>query len=304
MAMKDKWSGFMKKVNNQFSSSGNFKGQGRVLGSSSSEPVNPIHTRPSQTQTPLPKPIPSSSSSSYSDSKPYFPSKPTNSYQNKPVSIDDRKPENGFYPYGSLITSSKVSKNGFTLDMLECPISGAPYRTKEEVSKHVEICVDTNPSDRKYGDIDTESNMNEFEDSSRAQLEVCVGSYLSGNPPEGSVQVVLRLLRNIVKEHGNDKFRKIRMSNPKIREPIREVSRGVELLEHVGFVLNEEGGEMFVVMDVPKKERIASINRVIMLFEPGKTDDVKTSDSEKEEKVEPKKIDIHVNEYTWILPFN
>ncbi|GMJ04469.1 plant UBX domain-containing protein 2 [Hibiscus trionum] len=288
MAMKDKWSGFMKKVNNQFSSSGNFKGQGRVLGSSSSEPVNPIHTRLSQTQTPPPPP---SSSSSSSDSKPSLPSKPTNSDQNKPVSTDDRKPENGFDPYGSLITSSKVSKNGFTLDMLECPICGAPYRTEEEVSEHVEICVDTNPSDRKHGDIDTESNRNEFEDSSRAQLEVCVGSYLSGNPPEGSVQVVLRLLRNIVKEPGNDKFRKIRMSNPKIREAIGEVSGGVELLEHVGFVLNEEGGEMFAVMDVPKKERIALINRAIMLFEPGKTDDVKTSDSEKEEKVEPKKID-------------
>ncbi|KAL4318700.1 hypothetical protein GQ457_18G023220 [Hibiscus cannabinus] len=289
MAMKEKWSGFMKKVNNQFSSSGNFKGQGRVLGSSSSGPVNSILTRPSQAQTPT-------SDSSSSNSKPSLPSKPTNSDRNKPVSTDDieptPKPENGFDPYGSLITSSKVSKNGFTLDMLECPICGAPYRTEEEVSEHVEICVNTDPSDRKGGDIDTESNRNEFEDSSSVQLDVCVGSYLSGNPPEGSVQVVLRLLRNIVNEPGNDKFRKIRMSNPKIREAIGEVSGGIELLEHVGFVLNEEAGEMFAVMDVPKKETITLINRTITLLEPGKTDDVKTSDSEKEEKVvEPKKID-------------
>ncbi|KAE8710299.1 Plant UBX domain-containing protein 2 [Hibiscus syriacus] len=294
MAMKEQWSGFMKKVNNQFSSSGNFKGQGRVLGSSSSGPVNPILPCPSQTRSLSPKPVPQSSSSS-SNSKPSLPSKPINSDQNKPVSTDDikptRKPENGFDPYGSLITSSKVSKNGFILDMLECPICGVPYRTEEEVSEHVEICVNTNPSDRKGGDTDTELNRNEFEDLSRDELEVRVGSYLSGNPPEGSVQVVLRLLRNIFKEPGSDKFRKIRMSNPKIREAIGEISGGVELVEHVGFVLKEEGGEMFAVMDVPRKERITLIKRAITLLEPGKTDDVKTSDSEKEEKVEPKKID-------------
>ncbi|KAK8567520.1 hypothetical protein V6N13_105484 [Hibiscus sabdariffa] len=289
MAMEEKWSGFMKKVNNQFSSSGNFKGQGRVLGSSSSGPVNPINARPSQAQTASRKPVPppsSSSSSSSSNSNPSLPSKPTTD-NTEPT----RKPENGFDPYGSLITSSMVSKNGFTLNMLECPICGAPYRTEEEVSEHVEICVNTNSSDRKGGDTDTESNGNEQKESSRVELEVCVGSYLLGNPPEGSVQVVLRLLRNIVKEPGNDKFRKIRMSNPKIKEAVGDVSGGVELLEHVGFMLKEDGGEMFAVMDVPERERITLINRAIMLLEPGKTDDAKTSDSEKEEKVEPKKID-------------
>ncbi|KAE8699020.1 Plant UBX domain-containing protein 2 [Hibiscus syriacus] len=79
MPMKEKWGGFVKKVNNQFSSSGNFKGQGRVLSSSSSGPVNQIPTCPSQAQTASPKPIPpqSSSSSSYSSNSNPLPSKPT-----------------------------------------------------------------------------------------------------------------------------------------------------------------------------------------------------------------------------------
>ncbi|XWS69374.1 hypothetical protein CRYUN_Cryun04dG0173600 [Craigia yunnanensis] len=226
--MKDKWKGFMKKVNNQTpsssSSSGKFKGQGRVLGSSSSGP-------------------------------PFLPSKPPNSDQKKPSSTiipgPTCKAGNRFDPYGSLITSSKVSKNGFTLNVFECPICGASYRSEEEVSIHVETCVNTNSSDRKGSGGDSGSNENELEES-RSEVEVCVGSFLSGKPPEGSVEVVLRLLRNIVKEPGNDKFRKIRMSNPKIREAVGEVTGGVELLEVVGFELKEEGGEMWAVMEVPK----------------------------------------------------
>ncbi|XVF02894.1 hypothetical protein REPUB_Repub04eG0214200 [Reevesia pubescens] len=300
--MKHKWKGFMKKVNNQISSSsspsGKFKGQGRVLGSSSSEPVNPNLTRPTQTQTPTPKPIPSSCSS---NSKPVLPSEPSNSDQNKTSSTNNpkqtRKTENRFDPYGSLITSSKVSKNGFTLNVFECPICGASYRSEEEVSIHVETCVITNSSDRKGGDGDLRLNGNQLEES-RNELEVCVGSFLSGKPPEGSVEVVLRLLRNIVKEPGNDKFRKIRMSNPKIREAVGEVAGGVELLEYVGFELKEEGGEMWAVMEVPKEEQISLINKAIMLLEPGKIEQLKKSENippaapaEKEESLEPKKID-------------
>ncbi|OMO60677.1 hypothetical protein CCACVL1_23962 [Corchorus capsularis] len=299
--MKDKWKGFVKKVNNQFSSSssGTFKGQGRVLGSSSSSsgPVNPILNRPTQTQAPTPKPIPSSV-----NSKPSLPSKPSISDQNKPTSINNPEPTrqtaNGFDPFDSLITSSKVSKNGFTLNVFECPICGASYRSEEEVSIHVETCVNTNSSDRKgNGDGVSGESENELEES-RSELEVCVGSFLSGKPPEGSVEVVLRLLRNIVKEPGNDKFRKIRMSNPKIREAVGEVAGGVELLELVGFKLKEEGGEMWAAMEVPKEEQISLINRVIVLLEPRKTEEAKKSENlpsaapaVKEINVEPKKID-------------
>ncbi|XP_022732872.1 plant UBX domain-containing protein 2-like isoform X2 [Durio zibethinus] len=300
--MKDKWKGLMKKVNNQFSSSssssGKFKGQGRVLGSSSSGSVNPVLTRPTQSQTPNPKPNPSSSSS---NSKPVLPSKPPNTDQNKPSSINNpgpiRKTENGFDPYGSLITSSKVSKNAFTLNVFECPICGASYRSEEEVSIHVETCVNTNSLDRKGLDGDSGSSENELE-KSRSELEAFIGSFISGKPPEGSVDVVLRLLRNIVKEPGNDKFRKIRMSNPKIREAIGEVAGGVELLEFVGFELKEEGGEVWAVMEIPREEQISLINKTITLLEPGKIEQLKKNENiapaapaEKEESVEPKKID-------------
>jgi UBX domain-containing protein 6 len=126
---------------------------------------------------------------------------------------------------------------------------------------------------------------------------------LSGKPLEGSVEVVLRLLRNIVKEPANAKFRRIRMGNPKIREAVTEVAGGVELLEIVGFGLKEEGGEMWAILEeAPKEEKIGLINKVIGFLEPRKEEqeepraEAKPSDApaETEEQVEPKKVDRQV----------
>ncbi|XP_050234489.1 plant UBX domain-containing protein 2 [Mercurialis annua] len=282
--MKDKFKGFVKKMNTQLSSSsssGKFKGQGRVLGSSSSsEPTNsnPIHARYSQPVNP--KPIPKNSSSSSSSNSKSLPQKtvPTSVNNSNP----SRKPADGFDPFDSLITNGERSKNGYSLNVFECPICGQPFRSEEEVSEHVETCVNHNHNN------DGENGEN------GSELESCVHVYLSGKLPDGSVEVVLRLFRNIVKEPENAKFRRVRMSNPKIREAVSEVAGGVELLEFVGFELREESGEMWAVMDVPDEERVRLISKVIGLLEPRKVEEqvVKVEDNKSsEELVEPKKID-------------
>lgn len=277
--MKDKVKGFMKKVNNPFtsSSSGKFKGQSRVLGSASSGPVNPIPARYSHPQTHAPQRNPSSSSSSSvapTNSKP-LPQKPLNSDQNKHSSTNspdpDRKPANGFDPYDSLITSGKRSQNGYSLNVFECPVCGISYRSEEEVSAHVESCLNSNSAD-KNGDADV-SRLADDGSETKTEVEACVRAFLSGNPPEGSVDVILRLLRNIVKEPENPKFRKIRMSNPKIREAIGEVGGAVELLEFLGFELKEEGGEICSMMGAPSEKGISLISKAIALLEPRKTEE-------------------------------
>ncbi|XP_020534951.1 plant UBX domain-containing protein 2 isoform X2 [Jatropha curcas] len=258
--MKDKFKGFMKKVNTQLqsSSSGKFKGQGRVLGggsgsSSSSGPVNPIHTRYSQPVNPKPTPDPPSLNST-SNCKP-LPQKTTNFEQIKPDSVNNPTPNRnsggGFDPFDSLITT-----------------------------------------------VDGENELVESSGKSELQASV-VDAYLSGKTPDGSVQVVLRLFTNIVKEPDNAKFRKIRMGNPKIREAITEVAGGIELLEFVGFELKEDGGEMWAVLEVPDEERIRLINKVIELLEPKPVKDEASKIQDKpsvasagtKEQVEPKKID-------------
>ncbi|TYH84159.1 hypothetical protein ES332_D02G180000v1 [Gossypium tomentosum] len=277
--MKDKLKGFMKKVNTQFSSSssssGKFKGQGRVLGSSSSSgPVNPILTRPS----PIPNPA-------------LLPPHPILS----PFCLLNHRFLIKTSPVPTLILNQITKRE---VGLIPTTHSSLLARSEEEVSIHVETCVNnTNSLDRKGTDDESGSNETALEES-RGEVEVRVSSFLSGKPAEGSIEVVLKLLRNIVKEPGNDKFRKLRMSNPKIREAIGEVAGGVELLEFVGFELKEEGGEMWAVMDVPKEEQISVISKAIMLLEPGNMEKFKKSENisptaspEKEETVESKKID-------------
>ncbi|EEF36407.1 nucleic acid binding protein, putative [Ricinus communis] len=295
--MKDKFKGFMQKVNSQLSSSsssGKFKGQGRVLGggsssssSSSSGPINqnPIHAPYSQSTHPKPTPNPSISKSLPQQT-------PTSDQnQNKANLIPNPKPADGFNPFDSLITTGERSQNGYSLNVFECPICGQPFGSEGEVSIHVESCVDNNKNSSALVD-----GGNEYSGSG---LQACVSAYISGKPREGSAEVVLRLFTNIVKEPENAKFRKIRMSNPKIREAVSEVAGAVELLEFIGFELREEVGEMWAFMEVPDEERVRLINKVIRLLEPRKIERqvVKAEDKPSvapagtEEQVEPKKID-------------
>ncbi|KAF3432136.1 hypothetical protein FNV43_RR26875 [Rhamnella rubrinervis] len=308
--MKDKVKGFMKKVNNPFSSSssssssGKFKGQGRVLGSSSSGPSsNPILSRPSQ-PTPQSKPIPSSNSSSAAslDSKPSSQKAQISDQSGSQLSNNsnaDRKPGNGFDPFDSLITTGKRSKNGYSLNVYECPICGKPYGSEEEVSVHVDSCVNNSVENDRVDNGASGLPTNGGE-SSHSELEICIGTFISGKPPTDSVEVVLKLLSNIVREPENAKFRKIRMSNPKIREAIGEVAGGVELLEIVGFELREEEGDMWAAMEVPSEERIGIIKQAIELLEqpkvqePQKTKSSSPESVEADEKIEPKKIDRQV----------
>jgi len=284
--VKDKMKGFIKKVNNPFtsSSSGKFKGQGRVLGSSSSTPANPISTptptpRPSPSQNPNPKP------------------KPTPPIASDQSKIDKpRKPADGFDPFDSLVTSSQRSQNGYSLNVYECPICKQPFRSEDEVSEHVESCL-SNPIENDDDDDDEKFKESEVSESN-TELEICIGTYVSGNPSEGSVDIVLKLLKNIVKEPENVKFRKIRMGNPKIKEAVGEVIGGVELLSLLGFELKEENGETWALMEVPTEEKVNLIKKAIVLLEPQlvpkRENLTPTVSAEKVAEAEPKKIDRQV----------
>ncbi|GMN38486.1 hypothetical protein TIFTF001_007717 [Ficus carica] len=305
--VKDKVKGFIKKVNNPFSSSssGKFKGQGRVLGSSSSAPFNPVPYRPSpipqskplsSASNPLSKPL--SAASNSTPKPPNSPKKSTVSDRTRFDSLNspnpDQKPANEFDPFDSLITSGKRSRNGCSVEVFECPICGQSFRTEEEVSEHVESCVNGDSDNNRVEN----GGSNDKNDSLESDLEACVGAFLSGELASGSVEVLLKLLSNIVREPENAKFRRIRMGNPKIKEAIVDVTGGVELLEFVGFELKEEDGDLWAAMEVPPEERIRLIKRAIRLLEPQKVQEPeRISESkpvasvEEEEKAEPKKID-------------
>ncbi|KAL1556537.1 plant UBX domain-containing protein 2 [Salvia divinorum] len=279
--VKDKMKGLMKKVNNPFtsSSSGKFKGQGRVLGSSNTSSPSP----PPPSQSVL-------SSSSLSNSKPSNPMVNTIS-EHKSENIEPgprmnpkahEKPENGFDPFDSLVTTGKRNPNGYSLRVFECPVCGGGYASEEEVSTHVESCLGR----AELGSSDKEA------DGVRNQLQSCVSAYTSGKLNDGSVEVLIRLLRNVVKEPENAKFRRIRMENPKIKEAIADVPGGVELLECIGFELKEEGSEIWFVMKEPSKEQLVLVKNAVLLLEPKKLEDLPPTAPVKFDKpIERKPVD-------------
>lgn len=314
--MKDKVKGFMKKVNNPFtsSSSGRFKGQGRVLGSSSSSSattgtVNSIPNRRIPGLDSSKKnvtPANSSNSRALSQKPSSNPSdkeieRPSNYVSDKNVqsrtgansnSEENARTRTGFDPFDSLITSSNRNPNGYSLNVFECPVCGRGYGTEEEVSGHIEHCLSLSSSGAVEQSLDGKNGLD-----LKSELETCVGAYVSGKPSEGSVEVILKLFKNVIKEPDNAKFRKIRMGNSKIKEAIGDAAGAVELLECVGFKLEEESGEMWAVMGVPSQDMLTSIKNVVSLLERPNGEELsstapeKVDETEKLKDIEPKEVD-------------
>ncbi|KAK7370014.1 hypothetical protein VNO80_12064 [Phaseolus coccineus] len=298
--MKDKVKGFMKKVNNPFSSSssGKFKGQGRVLGSSST-PANSNPTpRPIPSLNPNSKPSSSNPKLTSTSPKPSPHDREPNRSTEKP-----RKDGDGFDPFDSLVTNSNRSRNGYSLNVYECPVCKQPFGSEEAVSEHVDGCLSNLVEREPIGDDGNGVSEGEGGSNANGELEVCVGTYISGNPSEGSVDIVLKLLRNIGREPENVKFRRIRLNNPKIKEAVGDIAGGVELLSFLGFELREENGETWAVMEVPREEQIKFIKEAIALLEsqlvqqqgpPKGEDSASANSAQRGAKAEPKPVDRQV----------
>jgi UBX domain-containing protein 6 len=82
------------------------------------------------------------------------------------------------------------------------------------------------------------------------------------------VEVVKRLLGNLLSDPRNDKYRKVRLGNPRIKESVADRECGVDLLEAVGFRVADKGGELFAVMDeVPGDARLGWIRQAVLLLQ-------------------------------------
>lgn len=62
-----------------------------------------------------------------------------------------------------------------------------------------------------------------------------------------SLEVLAKLLRNVVVNPGEEKYRRIKLSNPKIKTSIQEVKGGLETLKAMGWVQDPEDEDMLFV---------------------------------------------------------
>jgi UBX domain-containing protein 6 len=148
------------------------------------------------------------------------------------------------------------------------------WKTEAEVSAHVEECLsaastaaslDESSSDGARGD---HSNSPPVESTQQQELGEAVSMLLSGGPSNATLDVFVRLLRNILSDTKAEKFRRVRLSNPKIRDTVGMALGGVEFLESVGFNLIADGDEVVAVMDEPSESQIEIIKQAVVLLDP------------------------------------
>ncbi|CAA6664818.1 unnamed protein product [Spirodela intermedia] len=279
--VKDKMKGLFKKVNKTFSapsSSGRFQGQGRVLGSVADAGEQPA-------VSPLVQRFSAPSNSRPNPQKAARPAGSATKVDPKPSRAFD------FSPWDPLISSGKRTVNGSSPEVFQSHGGSRLSSSEEEITSRVESgfagngSVESWPDDRDRAEIEA-----------RDDVAARIGEFVSSEPPKESVEVVLRLMKNVVREPDNDKFRRIRMGNPKIKQAVSAVNGAVELLECVGFRLEDEEGETWAKMDFPEEKQISLIKEAATLLERWTTADSTTTPSAAttEKLPEKEKIDRHV----------
>ncbi|KAF0915615.1 hypothetical protein E2562_037469 [Oryza meyeriana var. granulata] len=193
---------------------------------------------------------PDSSSSSSRPSNP-SPSKPAP--RPGPRREAAARPSSGFAPYSPLIsTSSRRTDPPAAAGMgaredgaVACPSCSEAFPSELAVSDHLDGCL-----------------------AAAGGARPRAAAYLAGDPPAASVEVVKKLLGNLLADPRNDKYRRVRLGNPRIKEAVADREGGLDLLEAVGFRVVDEGGELFALMDeTPEDARLGGIRQAVLLLE-------------------------------------
>eukprot|EP00249_Psilotum_nudum_P014510 c24858_g1_i1 orf=476-2152(-) len=177
-----------------------------------------------------------------------------------------------FDPFSSQIGKYSNS-NVSSPNMFQCPVCENWWRSEEEISTHVDDCLRASrskPSTNSENDAketDEISIQSKSFENADEEIQSATGVLLSGGPSSDTLDVLIRLLRNIVNSPASEKFRKIRMGNPKIHDTLGTAIGGVELLESLGFCLTTEGDEIWAKMKLPSESQVTAIEQVITKLE-------------------------------------
>lgn len=201
---------------------------------------------------------------------------------------DQTKISTGFDPFSSHIGSLSSSANSDGLQMFQCPVCGSWWRTEKEVNAHVDECLSQSASTSSEDVTNTNSNIG------KEKTNVALGVLLSSGPSSDTLDVIVRIFCNIVNSPESEKFRKIRLSNPKIHDTVGMALGGVELLEAVGFDYHTEEDEIWVVMGSPSADQIEVMKGVISELEACILGPSKEAQSSKETTMVHRKVDRQV----------
>ncbi|CAK9231356.1 unnamed protein product [Sphagnum troendelagicum] len=229
--VKGKAKDLIKKFRNPFVVTPKFKGQGHKLGSQSSTVSSSASNGPHRRAVSEEMPPLSSSTDAQRPSQNFLIAKAAST----PATAA------AFDPFTSVIGSHKSS----SLNLTQCPVCQKWWNSETEVSAHLEECLATSSSGWE-----------------------AVRILLLGGPSNATLGVFVRLLSNILGDSKAEKFRRVRLANPKIRETVGMALGGVEFLESVGFHLIADGEEVVAVMDDTSETQLGRIKQALVLLEP------------------------------------
>lgn len=101
------------------------------------------------------------------------------------------------------------------------------------------------------------------------EVEDAVAFYFSAGPLPSSVEILKKIFGNIIGDPTVEKFRKIRLANPKISEAVGEATGGIELLQVVGFELetDESNKELFAIIREATQKHLTNLKKALTLIE-------------------------------------
>lgn len=105
-------------------------------------------------------------------------------------------------------------------------------------------------------------------------IQIAVGLLFSDVSSRPAVEVLSKLLGNIAANPGIEKFRRVRLGNPKIADTVGKASGGVQLLQAVGFEVREEEDvegktEKWAVLGSTSTEVLEGVKVTLGLLEQG-----------------------------------
>eukprot|EP01029_Cantina_marsupialis_P005409 TRINITY_DN15856_c0_g4_i1.p1 TRINITY_DN15856_c0_g4~~TRINITY_DN15856_c0_g4_i1.p1 ORF type:complete len:389 (-),score=85.10 TRINITY_DN15856_c0_g4_i1:248-1414(-) len=78
-------------------------------------------------------------------------------------------------------------------------------------------------------------------------IEAPIDAYIAEMPTK-SIKTLSSVVHNVMKDPTNEKYRQLRLSNPKVKETITDVQPAMQTLRSLGFTTFNDGGDDFIIL--------------------------------------------------------
>eukprot|EP00884_Botryococcus_braunii_P021422 jgi/Botrbrau1/7964/Bobra.9_2s0116.3 len=196
--------------------------------------------------------------------------------------------ERGFAPPTPSSTSSvpvpteSTPPTTLSTSSVPLPIETAPAPTTSSTSSALLPRERTAPTASGIGSVPLSlersiapppANLHAHSDAVGEELQHAAALFLSGVAEEAPLQLLCRLLQNVLMQPSEPKYRRLRLANPKI-QALADLPGGLELLQACGFAIvpeeqdGGEGAQLQVTLLLPEDADLSPLQAALHLLAP------------------------------------